>query len=113
MCSPSRGAGGGADRARRIAIRHKTVILRKIEPLVVQAGLDNAPTLAHQIGLLIDGAIIAAMVTRNPGVADDAGSVLRVLLDSGKSTATKSTATKPAARRIAPPKLRTRNPVHA
>jgi hypothetical protein len=53
--------------------------------------------------LLIDGAIIAAMVTRNPGGADDAGSVLRVLLDSGK----------PAARRIAPPKLRTRNPVHA
>jgi hypothetical protein len=79
------------------------VILRKIEALLVQAGLGNAPTLAHQIGLLIDGAIIAAMVTRNPGVADDAGSVLRVLLDSGK----------PAARRIAPPKLRTRNPVHA
>ena len=76
---------------------------KKIEALVLQAGLGNAPTLAHQIGLLIDGAIIAAIVTRNPGVADDAGSVPRVRIDSGR----------PAARRIAPPKLRTRNPVHA
>ncbi len=91
------------DRLRAIAVRHKTVVLKKIESLVGEAGLGKAPTLAHQIGLLIDGAIIAAMVTRNPGVADDAGAVLRVLIDSGK----------PAARKIAPPKMRTRNPVHA
>jgi hypothetical protein len=37
-----------------------------------------------------DGAIIAAMVTRNPSVADDAGMPLRLLLERGK----------PAARRL-------------
>ena len=96
------------ERLRAIAIRHKTVVLKKIEGLVSEAGLANAPTLAHQIGLLIDGAIIAAMVTRNPQVADDAGAVMRVLIDSGKSSANK-----PAARKIAASKLRSRNPVHA
>jgi len=29
--------------------------------------------LAHQLALLIDGAIVAAMVTRDPTVADTAG----------------------------------------
>jgi hypothetical protein len=29
--------------------------------------------LAHQLALLIDGAIVAAMVSRDPGVADTAG----------------------------------------
>ena len=40
---------------RNIALRHKKVVL------------------AHQLALLIDGAIDAAMVSRDPGVADTAG----------------------------------------
>jgi AcrR family transcriptional regulator len=82
------------DRMRAIAIRHKTIVLRKIESLVAEAGLANAASVAHQIGLLIDGAIIAAMVTRNPAVADDAGVLLRLLLERGK----------PAGRRPASPR---------
>jgi hypothetical protein len=74
----------------------------KAESLVTEAGLANAPTLAHQIGWLIDGATIAAMATRNPEFADHAGPVLRVRIDRGK----------PAARKIAPPKLRACNSVH-
>jgi hypothetical protein len=77
---------------RAIAFRHKTVVLKKIETLAADAGLANAVSMAHQIGLLIDGAIIAAMVTRNPGVADDADAVLRVLI--GKSAALKQNAAK-------------------
>ena len=59
--------------------------------------------LAHQIGLLIDGAFIAAMVTRNPKLAGDAGAEIRVLIDTGN----------PAARKMAPPKLRACQPVDA
>lgn len=79
------------------------MVSKKIEGLVSEAGIPGAPTLAHQMGLLIDGAVIAAMVVRNPKVAGDAGTVMRVLIDTGK----------PAARRIAPPKLRVRQPVDA
>lgn len=68
------------ERLRAITIRHKTVVLSHIERLAAEAELPGPGALAHQIGLLIDGAIIAAMVTRNPKVADDAASVLRVLI---------------------------------
>ena len=68
------------ERLRAITIRHKTVVLSHIERLAAEADLPGPGALAHQIGLLIDGAIIAAMVTRNPKVADDAGAVLRVLI---------------------------------
>lgn len=88
-------------RLREITVRHKTVVFNKFDSLVSEMGLLAAP--AHQIGLLIDGAIIAAIVARNPKVADDVGAVMRVLMDSDK----------PAARKMAPPKLRARNPVHA
>jgi AcrR family transcriptional regulator len=94
------------ERLRAIAIRHKTVVLKKIEALVSETGFSNASSMAHQIGLLIDGSIIAAMVTRNPGVADDADAVLRVLID--KPAIGKSTARKPSA-----PKQRAGNPVPA
>lgn len=68
------------ERLRAITLRHKSVVLSRIERLAGDADLPNPAALAHQIGLLIDGAIIAAMVTRNPKVADDAASVLRVLI---------------------------------
>ena len=89
------------ERMRAIAIRHKTVVLKKIEALASDAGFAKAGAMAHQIGLLIDGAIIAAMVTRNPGVADDADAVLRVLID------------KPATRKQGTAKQRNGNPVPA
>ena len=85
------------ERMRAIAIRHKTVVLKKIETLAADAGFANASSTAHQIGLLIDGAIIAAMVTRNPGVADDADAVLRVLIDNpakGKAATRKQSVAK-------------------
>ncbi len=36
-------------------------------------GAAEPQMLAHQLALLIDGAIVAAMVSRDPGVADTAG----------------------------------------
>jgi hypothetical protein len=36
-------------------------------------GAAEPEVLAHQLALLMDGAIVAAMVSRDPGVADTAG----------------------------------------
>src|SRR5882762_11413502 len=58
---------------RNIAMRHKKVVLGHIEKLADEMGAAEPEILAHQLGLLIDGAIVAAMVSRNPGVADTAG----------------------------------------
>jgi AcrR family transcriptional regulator len=58
---------------RTIAMRHKKVVLAHIEKLAAEMGAAEPELLAHQLALLIDGAIVAAMVSRNPGVADAAG----------------------------------------
>ena len=73
------------ERLRSITIKHKSLVLARIERLAGEADLPNPAALAHQIGLLIDGAIIAAMVMRNPKVADDAGAVMRTLIGSERS----------------------------
>jgi AcrR family transcriptional regulator len=58
---------------RVIALRHKKVVLAHIESLASEMGAADPEMLAHQLGLLMDGAIVAAMVSRDPGVADMAG----------------------------------------
>jgi AcrR family transcriptional regulator len=58
---------------RAIALRHKKVVLAHIESLASEMGAAEPEVLAHQLGLLMDGAIVAAMVSRDPGVADMAG----------------------------------------
>ena len=58
---------------RAIAMRHKKVVLAYIEKLAEEMGAAEPEMLAHQLGLLMDGAIVAAMVSRDPTVADTAG----------------------------------------
>jgi AcrR family transcriptional regulator len=58
---------------RSIAMRHKKVVLAHIEKLAGEMGAAEPEVLAHQLALLIDGAIIAAMISRDPSVADTAG----------------------------------------
>jgi AcrR family transcriptional regulator len=58
---------------RNIALRHKKVVLAHIEKLAGEMGAAEPEVLAHQLALLIDGAIVAAMVSGDPGVADTAG----------------------------------------
>jgi AcrR family transcriptional regulator len=60
---------------RAIAMRHKKVVLGYIGKLAGEMGAAEPDVLAHQLGLLMDGAIVAAMVSRDPGVADTAGRV--------------------------------------
>ncbi len=57
---------------RTIAMKHKKIVLGHIEKLATELGASEPAVLAHQLGLLIDGAIVAAMVSRDPGVADTA-----------------------------------------
>ena len=67
---------------RSIAMKHKKVVLAHIEKLAGEMGAAEPEMLAHQLALLIDGAIVAAMVSRNPGVADTAGLAADSLLGS-------------------------------
>ncbi|MET0446156.1 MAG: TetR/AcrR family transcriptional regulator [Pseudorhodoplanes sp.] len=68
-------------RLRDLTIQHKTFVLKHIGELAGAAGAARPDALAHQIGLLMDGAIVAATVTRDPEVADAAGQAATALLD--------------------------------
>jgi AcrR family transcriptional regulator len=68
------------DRLRTIAIAHKMAVLKRIEELAGAAGVRQPMKLAHQIGLLIDGAIVVAMITRDPASARMAADMTEQLL---------------------------------
>ena len=57
------------NRMREITMAHKRTVLARIEELAGQAGARDPARLAHQIGLLIDGAIVVAMISRDPTAA--------------------------------------------
>ena len=79
-------------RLRALTMNHKAFVLGHIAGLARAAGAARPEALAHQIGLLMDGAFVAAMVTRDPGVADAAGMAAQALLDDacGRVTAKRS-----------------------
>ena len=69
-------------RLRAITMAHKSFVLAHLAGLVRAAGASQPDFLAHQIGFLMDGAIVAAMVTRDSTVADAAGMAANALLDT-------------------------------
>ena len=71
---------------RAITMRHKKVVLSHIEKLAEEMGAEEPEVLAHQLALLMDGAIVAAMVSRNPRVADTAALAAKPLLASRTRT---------------------------
>ena len=68
------------DRMRQIALAHKKVVLQTISRLAAEAGARDPDGAAHQLGVLIDGAIVAAMITRDENVALLAGETADLLL---------------------------------
>ena len=70
---------------RNIALRHKKVVLAHIERLASEMGAAEPALFAHQLALLIDGAIVAAMVSRDPSVADTAALAARSLFGPAKT----------------------------
>lgn len=74
------------DRLRALTMRHKKEVLQKFEDLATAAGVAEAQTVAHQLGLLMDGVIVAVMVTRDLALADLAGAAASALLDHATAT---------------------------
>ncbi|MFS8036949.1 TetR/AcrR family transcriptional regulator [Xanthobacter sp. AM11] len=68
------------DRLRQIALAHKKVVLETLSRLAAEAGARNPDGIAHQLGLLIDGAIVAAMITKDTNMALLAGETADLLL---------------------------------
>jgi AcrR family transcriptional regulator len=81
---------------RAIAMRHKKVVLAYIEKLATDMGAVEPDVLAHQLALLMDGAIVAAMVTRDPAVADTAALAAGNLFVPSKLKKPKRAGTAPA-----------------
>src|SRR6266581_1840539 len=80
-----------AKQFRAIALRHKKVVLSHIEKLATEMGAAEPRLLAHQLALLIDGAIVAAMVPRKPRAADTAVLAAGSLFGSAKVKKAKRT----------------------
>ncbi len=60
------------DKIRLITMKHKKIVLDKIGELARDVRPDDPEGLTHELALLIDGAIVAALITKDPGVADHA-----------------------------------------
>lgn len=73
------------DRMRNLALAHKKVVLQRLTELCADAGLKNAAQTAHTLGLVIDGAIVAALITRDSTVAENAGRACSAILSSARA----------------------------
>jgi AcrR family transcriptional regulator len=58
------------DRMRTLAIAHKTVVINRLSALCAEAKMPEPEQTAHTIGLIMDGAIVMALITRDPSAAD-------------------------------------------
>jgi AcrR family transcriptional regulator len=68
------------DRLRALALRHKAEVDAYLEGIAEAAGLRNPAALVGELGILMDGAIVAAMVSRRPEVAAAAKRTFTVVL---------------------------------
>jgi AcrR family transcriptional regulator len=68
------------DRLRSLTLEHKRGVLGRIEDIAAQAGAKDPHRLSHQLCMLMDGAIVVAMISRNPGAATLAADAAETLL---------------------------------
>jgi len=73
------------DRMRTLALAHKKVVLERLRDLCADAGCRDPSQTAHTLGLIIDGAIVAALVTRDAAVADTAGRACLAILSDARA----------------------------
>jgi AcrR family transcriptional regulator len=69
-----------SDRIRNLAMDHKQQVLAYIQNLGAEAGARDPAQLTHEIALLMDGAIVMAMITRTPSSAEFAQLALKKLI---------------------------------
>lgn len=72
------------DRMRNLALAHKKIVLERLGELCRESGHTEPMAMAHTLGLIMDGAIVAALVTRDSAVADTAGRACAAVL-AGKA----------------------------
>jgi AcrR family transcriptional regulator len=70
------------DRMRTLAIAHKTIVLERLTALCTEADVPEAEQVAHTLGLVIDGAIVLALITRDASAADVANRACAAILPS-------------------------------
>jgi len=58
------------DRMRSLAIAHKKIVIERLSALCAEADVPEPEQTAHTIGLIMDGAIVMALITRDPSAAD-------------------------------------------
>lgn len=66
---------------RTLTLEHKRAVLAYLEALAREAGCSDPADLAHQLGILMDGAIVAAMVTGEASIARDANQTATLLIN--------------------------------
>ncbi|MCK5747625.1 MAG: TetR/AcrR family transcriptional regulator [Oricola sp.] len=71
------------DRIRLLTLKHKKIVLGKITELARDARPEDPDGLTHELNLLIDGAIVAALITRDPNVADHGRNAAARLMANG------------------------------
>jgi AcrR family transcriptional regulator len=71
------------DRIRLLTLKHKKIVLDKITELARVARPNDPEGLTHELNLLIDGAIVAALITRDPNVADHGRNAAARLMANG------------------------------
>ncbi|WP_245524118.1 TetR/AcrR family transcriptional regulator [Methylobacterium nonmethylotrophicum] len=70
------------DRVRNLTLAHKRQVAARLRALLAEAGAPDPDALVHEVGLLIDGAIVTALVTRDPEVGAVGARALASLLDN-------------------------------
>lgn len=73
------------NRLRSLAIAHKKIVLERIATLCDEAGCRDPGEVAHTLGLIIDGAIVAALITRDTAVADTAGRACAAIVSKARA----------------------------
>lgn len=66
-------------RLRALVIAHKGAIMNRLEELMREAGYVRTDELREQLAVLMDGSIVKAMATRDPGSAASARRAFEVL----------------------------------
>jgi AcrR family transcriptional regulator len=88
------------DRLRALALQHKAAVDAYLEQIAQAAGISDASALIGDLGILMDGAIVAAMVSRRPQVAVAARRAFGAVLREHQRDAIHPSSRKPSAARL-------------
>jgi len=85
------------DKLRNIAIGHKTIVLERIADMARHAQLPDPEKTAHEFAVIVDGSIIAALITKDPGLASVARNAAAAVISASLESRGKINSTRTAA----------------